>query len=349
MKRLRMLATDCAALWVGVALLCGSLGGAAAEGKDVKGLAIRSADPSRYPEVALVVVNNQGGVEAERWGIARDQVDCQIGKRPAAIVAFSAESAGGNTLALAIVLDNSGSIDQAIRAGYPRLVMDIAGRLRQEDEVGVLLTGSRNPEFVPLTPVADLSEEMLNTIPVRGRTYLYDAVCAAGQRLSASPAKHHGIIIVSDGHDTRSRHGLQDALAALEQAQARVVVGEVGNRHGDVLGRLAGGGRLTSGENAASLGDALVDVVGPLPTRWLITVRGDPSIPKGMPQLVLNIAGEGYRAHLSRSVLIGEVTEKPPDQHGLRIGIALIVILALGVSAIVLVAIWVFRGRGAAR
>jgi Ca-activated chloride channel family protein len=158
--------------------------------------------------------------------------------RPQALT-FFAQS--GVPLTVVIVLDTSGSMDNALEAVHEAATGFIR-RLGLEDRAAVIDfdTGVR---VQPFTSDLGALEAAVRSTVADGRTALYDAVHAALKELEALSStevdtpRRHAIVLLSDGQDTSSTQRLDTVLDLANRSNTAVYAVGLGER--DQGGRLA--------------------------------------------------------------------------------------------------------------
>jgi VWFA-related protein len=147
-------------------------------------------------------------VRNEKGRVVRDlqQADFTVldTGRPAKIVDFYARD---SSISLAVLLDISGSMAVGGNMERAREAVSVAMRsLRNgEDEAALLTFDSQLQEVVGFTK--DL--EQVRRVSLKGtpwgETSLYDAIADTATAVSQRANRHRGLLVISDGVDTRSR------------------------------------------------------------------------------------------------------------------------------------------------
>ena len=124
-----------------------------------------------------------------------------------------------------ILIDTSGSMRESDKIGQAKeaikvFLEDQAGK----NNVGLVRFSSDVETLVPLGNLESNRSEILSRVDAltaRGNTSLYDAVIAAmGQLASSSDAgRIQAIVLLSDGEDTSSTSGINDAVRAISTAR----------------------------------------------------------------------------------------------------------------------------------
>ncbi|MEM1248217.1 MAG: VWA domain-containing protein [Acidobacteriota bacterium] len=126
-------------------------------------------------------------------------------------------------LDVALVLDTSASMNEAlsvVRSGESGLV---EGLLASDSRVGVLTFSDRVDVRQPLGSSADDLERTLAGVAASGRTALFDAL-AEGSRFLRGGSSPQLVVVVTDGGDDVSQLDFDQTLAALEASPAVYVI-----------------------------------------------------------------------------------------------------------------------------
>ncbi len=167
-------------------------------------------------------------------------------------------------LAMAMVIDHSGSMDSPSTERSSITCMDIAKQaavnaldsLREIDEVGVLAFDDTYTWSVPLQTAADTDEivSKISGIQANGGTSIYPALAEAVSALSKSDAALKHIILLTDGQD--GYHQYDDLLLQMEDCGITLSTVAVGTgADSRTLSELAeeGGGRYYYSDAGTSL------------------------------------------------------------------------------------------------
>ncbi|MGL4239359.1 extracellular solute-binding protein [Tabrizicola sp.] len=178
-----------------------------------------------------------------------------------------------------LTLDVSGSMSgEAIRSATSSTA-EFLDRLHPKDRVGLIAFSTSVQELTPISPVADVVENLKRQVlalPADGGTNLHGAVCRAAELLRAEQAKDlaagenrlYGIVVLSDGKDTAGQLSANEMMATClaansEQGEGpRVFVLAFGTEvDGPLMDRLAretGGMRFDAA--AGSVGNAYLKI-----------------------------------------------------------------------------------------
>jgi Ca-activated chloride channel homolog len=233
----------------------------------------------RVSEVRLTLV----ATDSNNRPIARlspDDIMVLEDGRP--IPRFELRSATDLPLRLGVVLDLSDSTRKSWDAVRRALVQSLQPLMRPNDELLVLTFGSR----IELDSTVANPEQLaavLDNPPAGGLTALYDTlytVCGRAEFADNRVPHRSALIVVSDGEDDLSLHGLPDAIAKAQRSAVSIYTVASHNSkkrsQGDqVLHDLATttGGRDFIVKNAAQFAEALASINEELRGGYLLYYR----------------------------------------------------------------------------
>lgn len=170
-------------------------------------------------------------------------------------------------LAIAVVLDRSGSMAAAVAGGLDK--MDLANRATVEvlelltpmDELAVLAVDSAPYVVQPLSPVTDVPRrrrEILEIDALGGGIFVYEGLYAASQQLLKSQAQVRHILLFADVEDAEEPGAYEALLAQGRRAGISVSVVGLGSPSGVDAGLLRhiaelGGGQVYFTDSAEAL------------------------------------------------------------------------------------------------
>ena len=131
-------------------------------------LSIRSADSRAFPAIKLTLTNDSWGSSRRVWGMGVDQIQCRIADRDCRIASLRPSAAGKDAVAVAVVLDTSGSIGKGEKRRWRDLTRDIAARLSPDDLLGVYVTSARPGETMGMAAVEGFPADGANRLPMVG-------------------------------------------------------------------------------------------------------------------------------------------------------------------------------------
>jgi Ca-activated chloride channel homolog len=115
-------------------------------------------------------------------------------------------------IAVAVVIDTSGSTLEKDLDRINKSVLDLANRLYPDDVLAIYAFGQGGVQQVRdyASSIRDL-KPLLKQLKGKGNTPLYDAVLRATEDLRQRPERRRAIILISDGADTASQSTLHEA------------------------------------------------------------------------------------------------------------------------------------------
>lgn len=172
-------------------------------------------------------------------------------------------------LSLVLLIDASESVRQQFHrqiADAERLIAD--ARWRPADQISVLFFGGREAAFACIRNCRSLSPETWSAkIHAQGLTPMYDALVLAAEFAAenSDPNYRSVSILMSDGHDTISRHSALDAVSAALRAELPIYTLDTRNpkvtTEEGMLAKLASatGGRSFAGSDVSTALASLLD------------------------------------------------------------------------------------------
>lgn len=142
-------------------------------------------------------------------GLDRQAFTLQEDNRTQHVTQFLGEDA---PLAVAVVLDTSGSTLEKDMDRINKSVLDLANRLYPDDVLAIYAFGEGGIQQIRdfASSIRDL-KPLLKQLKGRGDTPLYDAVLKATADLKQRPERRRAMILISDGADTTSQITLHEA------------------------------------------------------------------------------------------------------------------------------------------
>lgn len=191
---------------------------------------ITDAMRDQYTDLFAPASQPVAGVRADTVSIATTQVLVNVsvtnarGKHVANLdrAAFSlmeddreqpiSEFFGEDTpMAVAVVLDISGSAGEKDLARYRNSVVDLAYRLHPEDTLAVYAFDQSGVQKIrDYSPTVSDLKPLLKTVKGQGGSPLFDAVLLAARELRSQPERRRALILISDGSDTASSATLRE-------------------------------------------------------------------------------------------------------------------------------------------
>jgi Ca-activated chloride channel family protein len=114
-------------------------------------------------------------------------------------------------LAVAAVLDTSGSVIQKDMERYRNAVLDLAYRLRPKDALAVYTFDQSGVHKIrDYSSTVQGLKSLLKELKGDGKTPLYDAILTASSELRERPERRRALVLISDGLDNGSSATLRD-------------------------------------------------------------------------------------------------------------------------------------------
>ena len=244
-----------------IALLLGALGALGAPGiarAQESGPVVEfvGLDLTAYPDVRVRVSLPPELAEAAADGLTLTENGTPV---DAAVTPLTDATVG-----VVLALDTSGSMQgEAIEAAKAAAIafLDVL-----PDDARVAVVGFSTSESVlsEFTTDRGTTAAAIGAIVADGGTALYDGVVLSTQLVAASDADRHAIVVLSDGADSESASGLEEAASALaEDTETFYVVSlQTEETDGAALGALAdaGAGRVVQAADPDDLAQAYQDL-----------------------------------------------------------------------------------------
>ena len=233
-----------------------------------EGLVIDSVDITNAPQMSLII-----SVPAEVVAMDPAASDFAVlveGVRVSADVFALVR----DPMEVVIVIDTSGSMAGEPMQAAASAALGFVDSLPEIAQVALVTFGdeavARNAMGAARSEVA----ESLSTLVAEGETALYDAMVTAGSQFTEADARRV-LVVLSDGADTVSATGLDQAIAAAAAANAevRAVALQTSESAHDALSALTSNGSITTAVNAADLAAAYQTVALELTGRYRLTFQ----------------------------------------------------------------------------
>jgi len=202
------------------------------------GLRLQRLDISRLPAITcyFTVVGKEGN---SLLGLAEDDLALQVDGVPRKAARLSSAMDGGKYLAVAMLLDGSGSmrphLEQARKAAAA--FIDRASRL---DQIAVLSCNEALTRHQDFSADRDLTRKALDAIQARGNTALHDAIGEVLVRFKDVSAPRRALLVLTDGRDNRSRSDADETIRLAGEAGVSLYTIGLGPASDDkTLSRLA--------------------------------------------------------------------------------------------------------------
>ncbi|TMC72980.1 MAG: VWA domain-containing protein [Chloroflexi bacterium] len=251
------------------------LGAGVARADDPYRIVLSRVDPSDYPTVRLVasVVDANGkavpGLRPQDLQVREGTVAPQASVTLASMV---------SSVALALVIDSSGSMAGQPLADAKAAVSTMVGSLGAVDQVAILSFNSSVRVVQPLTSDKARALAGVGSIVAGGDTAIYDAAQSAADLLEAAdPKARRAIILLTDGLDTASRSPRSSAVAHLAGSGFPLYAIGLGNGIDrgtlDALSAAAGGGATYLAPSSADLAGIYAKLSEQLLTEYSVEYR----------------------------------------------------------------------------
>jgi len=222
--------------------------GAALYAQPEKAVTLQRVDVTRLPavEVYLTVTDPKGD---SVLGLTELEVSVSIDGATQKITSLTSALAGGESLAVVLLFDRSGSMKTA-HDGARDAAIQFLGRLSRDDQMAVVSFDDKVRVDGPLSTDRAALESAIKGIAGGRDTALYDAIQTALDLLKNVRTKRQAILVLSDGKDTRSTVKAADVLAEAKKRSVpvfSVALGEAVDK--GTLDRLAhetGGDAMTA-------------------------------------------------------------------------------------------------------
>jgi VWFA-related protein len=177
----------------------------------VKTVALQKIDLSRLPRVELFLTVTD---EKNRsvLGLTDQELMVAVDDAPQKVLSVKSALTQGQSLAVALVIDRSGSMSKAM-AEAKKAAVEFSRRLSLGDRLAVISFDDNASLDLDLSLDRGQFEQAIDRIKLGRDTALYDAVQTALEALRASGGPRQAAVILSDGKDNRSRRSKDDVLA----------------------------------------------------------------------------------------------------------------------------------------
>ncbi len=258
---------------IGVALLLATLPAAAQEPGEPLGLRLEQADTRAHPNVTLVV-NVPAAVAKRELGVEA----FTITENDQEIAPTAVEKVPTASLDVVLLIDTSGSM-----TGEPLSQAQAAGaafveELPNDVEVAVAGFGEEATVVAEFGEPRDATIAAIEGLRSSGETALYDGLIAASSlfaRQGADEESRRVLVLLSDGGDTVSTLGLDDAILALIGVDAGFYAVELVSAEVDhaALERLASAteGTVVPADDPAALSGTFDEIGALIVNQYVLT------------------------------------------------------------------------------
>jgi VWFA-related protein len=279
-----------------------------ADGTQVEDLRVLNAS-QMIEEIDVDLVEVYAAV-TDREGNLADQLeqkDFQVldNGRPQTLSKF--ELVRGLPLTLGLVLDTSGSMEQSIAEAKQAAQDFLAAVMKPTDRTFAVSFSERPRLLLPLTSDAKALEVSFRDLPAMGSTSLHDALIYSLYQFRGIRGQK-AMVLLSDGDDTSSKIGFDDALAYVQRAGVAIyTVGlGIGSASLGIRGKLEKlatetGGRTFFVAKASELSGVYAQIEKELRSRYLLAFAPDPPAKEGERHtLEVKVAGGKWKARAAR-------------------------------------------------
>lgn len=186
---------------------------------------LRYLDTRSYPTIDAYVLVHRSGLSPDSVTVTEDRQE----------VPATVEELAREPVAMAVVLDSSGSMAKGEKAASALTAVDLLLRVvRPFDPVGIVVFGRVPRVRVPVTTDRAGVESALEAYEPKGTTAFRDAVYVAIDQLRAVRADRKIVLALTDGLDNNSRRSSAEVVA--HALRAGVAIWTVGYGNPDMRG-----------------------------------------------------------------------------------------------------------------
>ncbi|MEV6965466.1 VWA domain-containing protein [Hamadaea sp. NPDC051192] len=255
--------------------------------------------------------------------LSQDTLTAQVDGRAVPLTAAPVGQSQGRALrrAVALVIDTSGSMNGEPLSAAKSAAASFLSALPADIQVGVVTAGS--PALVVVRATADRTRarSAVAGVQAKGETALYDAVRAAADVLNGQYDEKR-IVVLSDGADTASSVGYEDARKAAGAIPVDTIAFKTQEATAAVLANLsqATGGKAYRAGDPQALTGVFTQAAGAFSAQLLVRVTIPPELQGKDGTLVISAkAGTGTAATDMRLSFVPD-TRKATPLVGVRSG-----------------------------
>ncbi len=183
-------------------------------------IVINQVDPSRFPQMvayaSVLDLEDNPILDLEKENFSVRQDDRYVPDFEVSMVG------GGDALAVAVIIDISGSMKGDPLAKAKAAASDFVNRLAPQDQVCLFKFDHVINLVSDFTTDKAAVASAIGGLYARGDTALYDVIYQAVQHVAAQPGRK-AIVLLTDGEDTASKnHTLDESLAAAKQVNVPI-------------------------------------------------------------------------------------------------------------------------------
>jgi len=232
---------------------------------------IQQVDASAYPKVSAIVdLADAAGLPIS--GVNAGELQVQEQGNAVGSVTLTPFVEAGLNLAVALVIDVSGSMQGQPLERAKAAAVEFVNRLTPEDQVTVLSFGSQVRQVQAFTTDRELLRRSISGLVAIGNTKLYDALYIGVEEVSKASLRRKVVVLLSDGEDTQSARRLEEGIQLAKTQGVVVFTIGVGAAPSNILQSMAdqtGGSSLTS-PSPAELGQAYEAVSNRLRSAYVL-------------------------------------------------------------------------------
>jgi VWFA-related protein len=191
-------------------------GGAPGTGaaQEAPSLTVTTVDAAAYPQItAVVAAADANGVPVS--GLTAEDFQAFEGETPLAVSGLQTQRL---PLAIAVVIDVSGSMEGEPLAAAKQAANEFVQNLAPEDTASILSFSTEVQQVTPFTADKAVLTSAIDGLQAAGDTSLFDATQAAIVAVGQTPAPRKAVVLLSDGIDTTSTATAEQSLAVARDA-----------------------------------------------------------------------------------------------------------------------------------
>jgi tight adherence protein B len=280
----------------------------AALAQQAQSLDVDVVDASAFPDVTMTVNAPQQLVGRQLPDGAFTVTEAGV-ERTATVRQLPSDD-----LEVLLLVDTSGSMGTDPMAAARRAAIDFARAMPDGVRLAVVAFANEPRVVSDFTEDRDATEEALAGLESGGYTALYDAVLAGLGLFGDGENIRQAMVLLSDGGDTISDAGLEQARTALLDSDSAMFVVELQTAESDpdalvTLAR-ATGGRVVSTDDPAALGSLYEEIASKLVNRYAVSYE---SASAGRTEVRIDLRTEDVWAFSSQQIVFPLARAPRPD------------------------------------
>lgn len=322
----------CRALSMAVVLILMLWLGVARAAQAPPTLSVRWVDAREYPTISVVAV--VGDEDGDVAGLSPDDFAVEDGETPVQMLSVSSVLGENARLALALLIDRSGSMKGEAFQHAVSAADDMVSRLSQGD----LLTAAAFSGTAPNMPVPSTDHiavtELLQATGPGGNTAIWDAVTATVASLSSVDATRKAVVLLTDGKDTASSASYSDCVTVASEAGVAIYAIRLGQRapEEDPIEALAQstGGAVYYAVAPRNLRSVYRSIAKELNGEYIVKYRLHfPATPGSWRVSTVRVSlDDGVVAEGARQYLAPQTTANPTPQSDWRLPLVIAIFIA---------------------